>query len=150
MAVADRIEREVVINAPLERVWEFVKVPGWWVGEGYDVNGSTRRREGDIDVLEDPRYGRFPITTVALDGPRYAAFRWRPDASPETPTARTSTLVEFRLTEADGGTRVQVAESGFGALPMTEDALRRQYEDNVEGWSIELDYLRRQAEAVSV
>jgi len=150
MAVPDKIEREVVINATIEGVWELVKVPGWWVGEGYDVNGPSRHREGDVDVLEDPRYGRFPITTVTLDKPRYAAFRWNPSSSSEISTERQSTLVEFRLSEAANGTRLQVVESGFGALRMTEEALQRQFEDNVDGWGMELDYLRRQAEAVSV
>ncbi len=29
---ADRIERQVTINAPLERVWRLVSEPGWWIG----------------------------------------------------------------------------------------------------------------------
>lgn len=27
----DRIEQVIAINAPLDRVWELVTQPGWWV-----------------------------------------------------------------------------------------------------------------------
>ncbi|MGI9002113.1 MAG: hypothetical protein ACR2GH_10630 [Pseudonocardia sp.] len=31
---ADRIEREILINTPLDRVWDLVSEPGWWIGDG--------------------------------------------------------------------------------------------------------------------
>jgi len=147
----DRLERDVVINAPIERVWELVKMPGWWIGEGDDEQhaGQHRYREGDYDVVEDPLHGRFPILTVALDPPGYAAFRWTFGADRELPTEANSTLVEFRLTDAGGSTRLGVVESGFASLPLADEERRRQYDGNVEGWAIELAYARRAAEAVN-
>jgi uncharacterized protein YndB with AHSA1/START domain len=141
MAVQDKIVREIVIDAPPQRVWELVSEPGWWIGDG-DRSGQRRWKEGDLDVIEDPRYGRFPLRTVASDPPRYVAFRWVPgipeDGAPPSPT----TLVEFWVREQDGGTIVQVVESGFAAVPNPEEAI----EGNTKGWIFQLDVLKSNAE----
>ena len=54
------------------------------------------------------------------------------------------TLVEFRLQPEGDGTRLQIVESGFDALPepLRTSALR----SNTEGWTIQIDNVRRHAE----
>ncbi|MGH8992013.1 MAG: SRPBCC domain-containing protein, partial [Acidimicrobiia bacterium] len=53
------------------------------------------------------------------------------------------TYVEFTLEPVDTGTRLTVVESGFAQL--AEDAYRKAYDGNTEGWASELgelvDYL---------
>lgn len=160
MPLPDRIEREISINAPIARVWELVSVPGWWIGDGSDDQAARQRRsrEGDLDIIEDPEHGRFPIATVALESPVYAAFRWTFGPDREALTAGNSTLVEFHVSETGGRTIVRVVESGFATLRstatgtdhplMSDDERRQQRDDNIEGWGIELSYLQRRTESV--
>jgi hypothetical protein len=85
------------------------------------------------------------------------------EPAPETPRAsepapaaeqeqdRGSTLIEFRLEESgDGTVKLTVAESGFEALPVSEETRRHTLEDNTEGWIIELAVARQFLESGSV
>ena len=58
------------------------------------------------------------------------------------------TRVTFTLTPEPGGTRLAVTESGFAAAVMEEEARRRAYADNSEGWQTELDAARSYLEAL--
>jgi uncharacterized protein YndB with AHSA1/START domain len=118
-----------------------VSEPGWWIGDG-DRSAQRRWKEGDIDVIDDPKYGRFPLQTVASEPPSYVAFRWVADGSGDHGPSGSSTLVEFRVRERDGNTVVQVIESGFASLPNPEDAIK----DNTQGWIFQLDVLKSSAE----
>jgi uncharacterized protein YndB with AHSA1/START domain len=144
VAVPDKIEREIVINAPLQRVWELVSEPGWWIGDG-DRSGQRRWKDGDIDVIEDPKYGSFPLRTVALDPPRYVSFRWVPGIPEDGAEPGPTTLVEFWVHEHADGTLVRVVESGFASLPNGAEAI----DDNTKGWIFQLDVLKSSAEGVT-
>jgi uncharacterized protein YndB with AHSA1/START domain len=144
VVVQDKIEREIVINAPLERVWGLVSEPGWWIGDG-DRSGQRRWKEGDLDVIEDPRYGRFPLRTVAIEPTRYISFRWIMDPANEGEPEQPTTLVEFWVNERDGGTVVRIVESGFAKLPNAEEAIK----GNTEGWKFQMDVLKANAERVT-
>jgi uncharacterized protein YndB with AHSA1/START domain len=87
------------------------------------------------------------VRVTRLDAPHYAAYRWASAFPGATPTEANSTLVEFTLTEQDGGVVVRLKESGFTNL--TADAAVRDaaHADNVEGWSLQLDRLRSAAQA---
>lgn len=57
--------------------------------------------------------------------------------------ALTSTLVEFWIEErADGGVVLRVAESGFEGLDRSAEERRRMFDENTEGWAIELGFAR--------
>jgi uncharacterized protein YndB with AHSA1/START domain len=150
MSETDRIEREIAIAAPLARVWQLVAEPGWWIGD--DNRSAWRRwREGDLDIVEEPRIGRFPVRTVALEPQHHASFRWAFAYPGERPDDENSSLVEFWLREHEGGTLVRVVESGFDALRAAA-AKRDQTIDqagNVKGWGIELDFLKADAERIA-
>jgi uncharacterized protein YndB with AHSA1/START domain len=150
MTTTDRIEREIAIDAPVERVWQLVSEPGWWVGDG-DRSGQRRHREGDLEIVEDPEYGRYPVRVEGLEPQRYAAFSWVSREPDTAPAEGVSTLVEFWLSELTGGaTLVRVMESGFAALDVPEDRRGRAVEDNTAGWRRQLDILRERAEHVGV
>ncbi|WP_241769618.1 hypothetical protein [Rhodococcus opacus] len=130
-ASQDRIEREIQIDAPIERVFRLVSEPGWFIGDG-EPGKTTTTREGDVFVVDFPPYGRFPILPVKSDAPHYVSFRGGDD--PAQPLVEgTSTLVEFFLSERDGGTLLRVVETGFAALypnaarRAPRGRLRRQY-----------------------
>ena len=73
----DTIERSIAINAPLERVWDLVTEPGWWVPS--DAPVESDRTAGTVVVRESEKWGRFPVEVVELRPMSYAAFRWSTD-----------------------------------------------------------------------
>lgn len=147
METPDRIEREIVIDAPMERVWALVAEPGWWIGEG-DPSDHRRWREGDLEIVEDPRHGRFPIRVETVEPPCYIAYRWVFVSPGEAPHAGNSMLVEFWLSERAGGTLLRVVESGFASLAALDEKRREAIDGNIKGWMKMLDVLKSRAEHV--
>ena len=117
MSVQDKIEREILIKAGLGRVWTLVSEPGWWIGDGDDT-GRQRSAEGGFEVIDHPKYGRFPVKVETVEPQRYLAYRWASAFSGEEPVAGKSTLVEFWLTEQEDGILLRVVESGFAELEL--------------------------------
>jgi uncharacterized protein YndB with AHSA1/START domain len=143
--VQDSIERSIAIAAPLERVWDLVTEPGWWVPS--DVETEPDRTPGNVVVRESEKWGRFPVEVVELRPMSYAAFRWSSTFPGEDLVAGRTTLIEFRLTPADDGVRVSVIESGFSRLDATDVVKAKGFESNSDGWTKELASLRGRAEA---
>jgi uncharacterized protein YndB with AHSA1/START domain len=142
--VPDRIEREILIDAPVDRVWRLVTEPGWWIGDG-EPTRRTVERDGDVVIVDFPPYGRFPVLLVSSDEPRYVAYRCGDDAS-LVPAEDNATLVEFFLSEQPGGTLLRVVESGFGVLYPSAERRAAAFEGNVEGWRIQLGMAKQDAE----
>ena len=145
----DRIEKEVVLRAPLARVWQAISNAdefGQWFGvrfdgpftEGASVTGVITPTTVDEDVarMQEPHAGKSDTWhIVAIEPQRRLAFRWHPygvesgvDYSQE-PT----TLVEFTLAETDGGVLLRIVESGFDKIPAERRA--SAFEANSEGWA---------------
>ncbi|MFE3186449.1 SRPBCC domain-containing protein [Streptomyces violascens] len=141
----DRIERETLIEASLERVWSLVAEPGFWVADKASLPGTVAR-EGETMVAKNPEYGDFPVRVEKVEPPTYLAYRWASAFPGEELREDNSTLVEFTLTPEDGRTRLRVAESGFSALAGSEELRGRAVRDNTGGWSQELDALKTRAE----
>ncbi|GGP75348.1 SRPBCC domain-containing protein [Streptomyces melanogenes] len=144
----DRIERETLIEASLERVWSLVAEPGFWVADKASLPG-TAAREGETMVAKNPEYGDFPVRVEKVEPPTYLAYRWASAFPGEELREDNSTLVEFTLTPEGGGTRLRVVESGFAALAGSEDLRGRAVKDNTGGWAQELDALKTRAEQPS-
>ena len=131
----DLIERETLIDAPVERVWsvltEAEHLSGWFAQQGAEID----LRPGGALVM---RWEDMPTTHArveAVEPPHRFAYRWAAHfAEGAEPTDDNSTLVEFTLTPEGGGTRLRVVESGFASLATDEAARTRNYEDNVGGW----------------
>jgi uncharacterized protein YndB with AHSA1/START domain len=145
----DRIERETLIAAPLERVWSLVAEPGFWVADKASLPGTVAR-EGASMVAKNAEYGDFPIRVEKVEPPTYLAYRWASAFPGEELRPDNSTLVEFTLTPEGGRTRLRVVESGFAALAGSEELRRRALRDNTGGWPKELDALRGRAEQPAV
>ncbi|MFD8497556.1 SRPBCC domain-containing protein [Amycolatopsis sp. NPDC059657] len=138
----DSIEREVEINAPIDRVWGLVTEPGWWIGDG-GADEQQRRQEGELHIVEHAKYGTFALKIEKTDPRKYISYRWiggYPDPDGD------STLVEFSLQEREGGTLLKVVESGFDSLNKTPDERKQAVEGNYEGWKFQLNVAKERAE----
>jgi len=147
--VEDRIEREIVIAAPQQRVWEIITQAehvGTWFGDSAEVDLGP----GGAIVLRWEKYGAFYGTIEKIDEPHYFSYRWMPGVPDERPGDENSTLVEFTLTPQDGATRVRVVEAGFSRLPLNESERAEQFEDNAKGWPIQLRDLQQYVEQLPV
>jgi uncharacterized protein YndB with AHSA1/START domain len=143
----DVIEHEVSINAGLERVWDLVTEPGWWVPT--DTGPAQDRTPGSTTLRVSEKYGSFPVEVVEMKPQTYAAFRWA-SQFPNTDLEPThSTLVEFFVSESADGVLVKVRESGFAALDAPEEIRQAGVRDNTEGWRLELGDLKRRSEATA-
>lgn len=139
----DRIEQRITINASLDRVWDLVTEPGWWVPT--EIDQPIDRTPGH--VRESAEWGRFVAQVVRVEPQTYAAFRWAsqfPGADPEPGNA---TLVEFHGKPTGDVVEVTLVESGFAGLDAPDDVRAAAWKDNTSGWQLELAELRTRAEA---
>jgi uncharacterized protein YndB with AHSA1/START domain len=132
----DRIEKTVVLQAPLERVWRAISDArefGSWFGMALDgpfvagnrVVGTIAPTQVDPDVAatQAPHAGtRVVLDVEAVEPMRRFAYRWSPDIGDGGATHATTTLVTFDLEPVDGGTRLTITESGFDAIPLERRA----------------------------
>ncbi|WP_233520164.1 SRPBCC domain-containing protein [Prauserella sp. PE36] len=137
----DRIERDVLIAAPPERVWAHLTDFFWVADEG---RGGAEPRTGETFVATSKEYGDFPIRIEQAAPHRFLSYRWASAFPGAEPAEGNSTLVEFTLTEEQGGTRLAVVETGFASLP--EASRRQAFEDNDGGWAAQLGVLRERAQ----
>ncbi|NKE60032.1 polyketide cyclase [Lentzea sp. PSKA42] len=139
----DRIERETLIEAPLERVWQLVTEPGFWVAS--EPSGTAV--EGETTVCKNEQYGDFPVRVETVTPQTYVSYRWASAFGGEELRADNTTLVEFTLTPEGSGTRLRVVESGFASLAGSEDLRVKAHQDNTGGWSEVLDAFKKKAES---
>jgi uncharacterized protein YndB with AHSA1/START domain len=149
--VPDKIERETVIAAPVERVWALLTEAehiGRWFG---DAGAEIDLRPGGAMVVTWTEYGTSRARVVAVEPPTRFAYRWAPFKDPggEEPVEGNSTLVEFTLAAEAGGTRLRVVESGFASLATSEEQRAENHAGNTDGWALELGELREYAEKVA-
>jgi uncharacterized protein YndB with AHSA1/START domain len=147
----DSIEREVVIDAPVDRVWELVTEPehlGRWFG---DAGAEVDLRPGGELELRWTEYGTSRGRVEAVEPPRRFAFRWAPFKDPGglDPTDGNSTRVEFTLADEGESTRLRVVETGFASLATTDEQRQKNLDGNTEGWRLELGELQEYATRVT-
>jgi uncharacterized protein YndB with AHSA1/START domain len=155
--ITDRIEKQVVLRAPLDRVWRAVSDSeefGRWFGVRIDgpfvagtwvtatITGTTVDEE--VAELQRPHAGaKATWQIVAVEPSRRLAYRWHPfavDADVDY-DGEPTTLVEFTLSPTPDGVLLTVVESGFDAIP----AARRSaaFEANSEGWAKQVELVRK-------
>lgn len=149
--VSDRIERETVINARVERVWELITEAehlGRWFG---DAGAEVDLRPGGAMVLHWSDHGTSHARVVAVEPHTRFAYRWAPFKDPggEEPAEGNSTLVEFTLQPEGEATRLRVVESGFASLATSDEQRAKNLAGNARGWKAETDELREYAEKVA-
>src|SRR5262245_18019969 len=144
--IEDRIERETLINAPIERVWALVAEPGWWAVPDPVAVAGTVAREGETMISRNETYGDFPVRVERVEPPTYVSYRWASAFPGQELRGENSTLIEFALSDEDGKTRLRVVESGFGGLDGGDELRRKALEDNTGGWAEEIANLKARAE----
>jgi uncharacterized protein YndB with AHSA1/START domain len=139
--VPERIEREVLIAAPVERVWAVVTEAehiGAWFG---DAGAEIDLRPGGLLVTRFKEHGTWFARVEKVEAPRF--FSYRSGLGPDQePTAGNSTLIEYTLTPEGTSTRLRVVESGFPSLAWPEEKKAKYVEGNTQGWLIKLGELR--------
>lgn len=141
LSQTDRIEKQAVLRAPLDRVWRAISDSGefgaWFKARFREP--FTPGRTLTAEFTEPGYVGRtFAVKIEAVEPPKRLAFRWRPhefDSSGDD--FADSTLVEFVLEPHPEGTWLRIVESGFDALP--EDQREAHLRGNDEGWSEQLE-----------
>jgi uncharacterized protein YndB with AHSA1/START domain len=148
-AQTDRIERDVLIAAPVERVWELVTTPehiGRWFG---DAGAELDLRPGGRLELRWHDYSTVHGRVEVVEPPRRFAYRWQHAGDPAAElTSANSTLVDFTLTPEGEGTRVAVVESGFQALETGAAERAELVASHTGGWTSELADLAAHAAGV--
>ena len=134
--VPDTIERSVELPHPVERVWAALTDPTEF-GRWFSQEASWDLREGAPMTMSWEQYGTAPGVIVAVDPMTRFAYRWGSEDRPLEPGQ--STLVEWTLEPTDGGTRLQVVESGFATLYNGPD----QFKDNTQGWEEQFGNIAR-------
>ena len=137
--VPDRIEREIVIDAPVEVVWAVVTEPDQISGWFSDSVELDLRPGGEATFVWD-KHGTVRGRVERVEPPHVFAFRWVPDHSAE-PADGNLLLVEFTLTPEDEGTRLKVVETGFAQLAGSDDERREHFDGHTRGWERELGEL---------
>lgn len=149
---ANTIEREVAIEAPVERVWTLITQAehlGTWFGDaGAEID---LRPGGALEVHWEEGNHTLIGTVDAVEPTSRFAFRWHQLDTPAGAdlTAQNSTLVEFTLTSEGDTTRVRVVESGFGSLALPENEQLEMHADHSGGWPVELGHLKDHAAGVT-
>jgi uncharacterized protein YndB with AHSA1/START domain len=153
----DRIEKQVVLRAPLERVWRAISDAdefGQWFGVRFDgpfvagesVTGVITPTTVDEDVarMQEAHAGKSDSwQIVAIEPQRRLAFRWHPYAveAGADYSQEPTTLVEFTLTETDEGVLLRIVESGFDKIPAQRRAAA--FEANSQGWAKQTQLVRK-------
>jgi uncharacterized protein YndB with AHSA1/START domain len=144
----DRIEKQVLLRASLDRVWRAVSDAeefGRWFGVRFDgpfVAGA------EVAAENSGVHSTWQI--VAIEPQRRFAYRWHPFAiDPDVDYEQEpTTLVEFTLSATPDGVLLTIVESGFDAIP--EARRPDAFEANTEGWAIQADQVRRYSEGQRV
>ena len=141
--VPSQIEREILIEAPVDVVWRVVTEPDQ-IKQWFSDEAELDLRVGGEGRLTFNARTSFPLQVEAVEPPRRFAFRW---AHPEGagPDPENSMLVEFTLRAEAGNTRLRVVESGFDTIDWTEERKEKYAEDHSNGWQFYLGRLRDSA-----
>jgi uncharacterized protein YndB with AHSA1/START domain len=150
--MSDSIRKSTHINAPIHRVWRAISDHSEF-GEWFKVALEQPFEAGRPSTgrITHPGYEhiRWNADILAIEPPHRLALRWHPYAmDPNVDYSNEpTTLVEFTLRENDGGTEVEVVESGFDALP--EHRRDEAFRMNEGGWEQQMKNIRDYAEARS-
>ncbi len=138
----DRIEKQVLIQAPRKRVWRALTDPaefGTWFRVQLANGFAPGARTSGHVLYEGYEHLKFDVTVEQLVPERLFSWRWHPHAieAGKDYSAEATTLVVFELQEVAGGTLLKVTESGFDKLP----AARREqaFRGNENGWGIQME-----------
>jgi uncharacterized protein YndB with AHSA1/START domain len=147
--VPHEIAHEVVVAAPVDRVWAIITEPehiqAWFAFDGATID----LRPGGELVMTWKEHGTYHARIERIEPPHRFAWRWA-RLPGEQPRPGDSTLVEFTLTPEGERTRLRVVESGFRDLDLSEAEQAQWAADNIQGWQGGFDALKTHAVGVAV
>ncbi len=144
--VSDRIELSALIKAPRNRVWAALTTPADFAA-WFGCRFTGEFTEGARVVMTSTHAGYedmpFVVEIERVKAESLFSWRWHPGVvRPDVDYANEpETLVEFRLEDEEGGTRLTVTEKGFDAIPESRRA--SVHKDNVGGWKHQMVSLER-------
>lgn len=139
------IERQVLLRAPRSRVWnaltDIKKFCEWF---GVEVLDGVFTPGAKVYARAPEEYGGdFYIMVEQVLPEHLFSWRWHPGArDPSVDYQKESTtLVEFKLVEVEGGTQLTITESGFDNISLARRG--RVFRENNKGWDDQLKNLER-------
>jgi uncharacterized protein YndB with AHSA1/START domain len=153
----DRIEKQILLRAPLERVWSAVSDSrefGAWFGVAFEgpfvakthLTGKILPTKADAAVAktQEPYAGMpFDFTVDRIEPPHLIGFRWHPFAvEPGVDySAEPTTLILFELQQQEGGTLLTITETGFDRIPLERRA--KAFAMNEQGWTAQCGLIEK-------
>ncbi len=142
----DQIEKTIFLRAPRSRVWRAIANAeefGTWFGAKFESGFAPGARVKGRITTPGYEHVIMDITIERVDPERLLSLRWHPYAiEPGVDySGEPTTLVEFRLEEAPGGTRLTVTESGFDRIPVSRRA--EAFRMNDQGWAEQMKNIER-------
>jgi uncharacterized protein YndB with AHSA1/START domain len=153
----DRIEKQVFLRAPQERVWRAISDAtefGSWFGmeldgdfkPGAQMRGRIKPTKADPEVAKmQEKYTGQPLAFYVdrVEPMSLFAYRWHPFAIENSIdySNEPMTLVTFTLEPQDGGTLLTVVETGFDSIPIKRRA--DAFEANEEGWALQMQMIEK-------
>jgi uncharacterized protein YndB with AHSA1/START domain len=133
------IDREILIEAPVEVVWRTITEPDQ-VSQWFADRVELVIEPGAQGYMEFGDQGG-PVVVEVVDPPTRFSFRWNYPPGDE-PVAGNSMLVEFTLTpEGDKRTHLRVTERGHELRAWPDEEKQRYAGEHQEGWGDFLDRL---------
>jgi uncharacterized protein YndB with AHSA1/START domain len=146
MTSTDKIEKEIVLRAPRARVWRALtdtREFNSWFGVKLEGAFAVGKRVRGPLMIKGYTHVTMEVIVENMEPERVFAYRWHPYAvDPKVDySGEPMTLVEFRLEDVPGGTKLFVVESGFDQLPAhrRDEAFRM----NDAGWQGQLENVRK-------
>ena len=142
----DRIEKQVVYDAPRSRVWRALTDVRQF-GEWFGASLSSPFVPGTVVTGKLGAKGYEHVTLhfwiEAMEAEKRFSFRWHPYAIEQGVdySSEPTTLVSFTLDDVPGGTQLTVVESGFDAIPESRRA--KAFTSNSKGWAAQLENIRK-------
>jgi uncharacterized protein YndB with AHSA1/START domain len=137
-----RIERDVMIEAPVDLVWHTITEPDQivlWFADRVELD--LEPGGSGYLVFEDEH--RAPVVVEDVEPPTHFSFRWNHPAG-EQPLSVNSVLVEFTLTPRGAErTHLRVVESGLELLVWPDPEKERYATEHDGGWAHYLGRLAR-------
>ncbi len=150
--IPNKIEKQIELKAPLERVWKAVtdaREFGAWFG--VKLEGQFQPGKPIEGKFTNEKYAHvtMKVTVKEISPMATFSFTWIPfgidpeyDYSKEDPT-----LVKFTFEPTASGTLLRVTEEGFDHVPLVRRA--KAFEMNTMGWGIQMkqieEYLKNGA-----
>jgi uncharacterized protein YndB with AHSA1/START domain len=143
--VPEKIEQEVQIAAPAERVWQVLTeaehIKAWYAFDGAEVDLEP----GGTLTFHWDEHGTYHAAVTQVEPPKRFAFQLCTKAG-EKPSEGHATTVEFALSAKGGGTHLRLTETGFQDLAGSDEENAQLAQDQSDGWEVGLAELKKLAE----